>query len=132
MPLIIHIASSLSSVIYPAATRHGPPPGIVMHLSIISSEAKFGLNSLKEPQESPTNAPTIQPNARSSKVFGFIRFSISWFGSSLFTTYDFVIRILSSTSLLSGIDCDYLYLAKVIIVSPPFPLSGFKLGLKES
>ena len=73
----MHIASSLSSVIYPAATLHGPPPGMVMHLSITSSEARFGLNSLKEPQESPTNAPTIQPKARSSKVFGFIRLRIS-------------------------------------------------------
>jgi len=36
-PCIRHIASSLSSVIYPGPQPKGPPPGIVMHLFIISS-----------------------------------------------------------------------------------------------
>jgi len=39
------IASSLSSVTYPAPHAQGPPPGIFMHLSISTFVAIFFLNS---------------------------------------------------------------------------------------
>ena len=87
IPYKRHIANSESSVIYPAPIpAHGPPPGIFMHSSIFSSEIIMLLNSLKEPHESPMKAPSMHPNARSSKLFfnysaGMFYFSISILGS---------------------------------------------------
>ena len=63
----MHIANSLSSVIYPPASLNGPPPFIFMHFSIKISFCTFLANSLKEPHESPAKAPKMQPKDLSRK-----------------------------------------------------------------
>ena len=83
MPSIMHIASSLSSVICPEYRRHGPPPGIFMQSSMNFSPWIPSVNSFLDPQASPTNAPTMQPKALSSKVFSLMlcknfAFFLSW------------------------------------------------------
>ena len=67
IPLMTHIASSLSSVIYPDPSLNGPPPFINMQFIISSSVATYLMNSKNEPQASPVKAPMIQPKALSSK-----------------------------------------------------------------
>lgn len=66
MPLMTHIASSLSSVTYPDPSLKGPPPSIFIQSLISSSVATYLMNSRNEPQASPVNAPSIHPNALSS------------------------------------------------------------------
>jgi hypothetical protein len=78
-PSIIHIASSLSSVIYPVQSLQGPPPGIFMQSSINLSPCIAVVNSFFEPQASPTKAPAIHPKALSTNELFRILLYISIF-----------------------------------------------------